>query len=76
MPNYPITEAYSKRQWVNTYVDAMFKTSERMDIDSIRYRIDGAEEYVIVTFKNGYTKRVCVTGDSDKAILMDILKVV
>ena len=42
----------------------------------VRYTVDGAEERVTVIFDNGYTKRVNVTGDSCKAIMADVLKVV
>jgi hypothetical protein len=47
-----------------------------LDIHRVRYRVDGAEEFVDVVFDNRYTKTACVTGDSMKAIMADVLKVV
>ncbi len=31
------------------------------------------EEYVVVAFENGYNKKICVTADSLKAIVVDVL---
>ena len=42
-------------------------------VDRLRYRMDGAEEFVDILYANRWTKSVCVTGDSLKAIMQDIL---
>lgn len=33
-----------------------------------------AEEYCVIQYKNNYTRRVCITADSEKAITNDVLK--
>lgn len=32
-----------------------------------------AEEYVVITMKDGYMKRVCVTDDSGIALIKDVI---
>ena len=61
--------------WVNGYLSAALANAN-LDVRRVRYTVDGAEERVTVIFDNGYTKRVEVTGDSCKAIMADVLKVV
>lgn len=45
-------------------------------VESLSYEYDKgtAEEYCIITYKNGYKRRVCITADSEKAITNDVLK--
>lgn len=64
-----------KCAWVNGYLSATLREAD-LDVWRLRYRVDGAEEFVDVIFENRYTKRACVTGDSKKAIIRDVLKVV
>ena len=64
-----------KCAWVNGYLSAALANAD-IDVRRVRYTVDGAEELVTVIFDNGYTKRVNVTGDSCKAIMADVLKVV
>lgn len=64
-----------KCAWVNGYLSAALANAD-IDVRRVRYTVDGAEERVTVIFDNGYTKRVNVTGDSCKAIMADVLKVV
>lgn len=45
-----------------------------LGVRNARYRLDGAMEYVDLTFDNGHMKTVNVTGDSCKAIMLDVLK--
>lgn len=61
--------------WVNGYLSATLANAN-LDVRRVRYSVDGAEERVTIIFDNGYTKRVNVTGDSMKAIMADVLKVV
>lgn len=63
-----------KQTWVNNYLSPTLKMVDRLDIRGLRYRIDGASEYVDITFNNGYLKAVNVTGDSEKAIIEDVLR--
>ena len=61
--------------WVNGYLSSTLREAD-LDVWRLRYRISGAEEFVDVVFDNRYTKTTCVTGDSKKAIIADVLKVV
>lgn len=40
----------------------------------LEYRLVGGEEWVYVIYKSGSKKRFCVNGDSNKAIVKDLLK--
>lgn len=64
-----------KCAWVNGYLSATLREAD-LDVWRLRYRVDGAEEFVDVLFSNNYVKQVRVTGDSKKAIIADVLKVV
>lgn len=46
-------------------------------VESLTYEYDDitAEEYCVIHYKNSYTRRVCITADSEKAITNDVLKV-
>lgn len=52
---------------------------QRLDegVESLTYEYDDitAEEYCVICYKNNYTRRVCITADSEKAITNDVLKV-
>ena len=65
-----------RRQWVNTYLSTAFHMAERLDVRTLRYFVDGSSERVEITFNNGYVKKVDVTGDSDRAVIHDVLKAV
>lgn len=44
------------------------------DLTDLEYVVeDNKEEYVIATFKNGYKKRMYVTGDSGYALIKDVI---
>lgn len=53
---------------------------QRLDegVESLSYEYDDgtAEEYCVIRYKNNYTRRVCITADSEKAITNDVLKVI
>ena len=44
------------------------------NIEKMEYVNDGLFENVIVTYKNGYTKEIDVRWDSQKAMIVDIIK--
>ena len=46
----------------------------RLSVASAEYVQEGYDEYVIVTHENGYKRKVCVTCDSGKAMIMDVVK--
>lgn len=44
------------------------------DLADLEYVVeDNREEFVIATFKNGYKKRMYVTGDSGYALIKDVI---
>ena len=43
------------------------------DIKKMEYIEENGDEYIIVTFDNNYQKRICVTADSGKAMIMDVI---
>lgn len=51
---------------------------KRLDdsVESLSYEYDDgtAEEYCVIQYKNKYSRRVCITADSEKAITNDVLK--
>lgn len=61
----------------NALADVLKKVDE--DVESVEYsrssEAEDAEEYVIIGFKNGGTKRVCITADSPAAVVKDVFKI-
>ena len=43
------------------------------DIKSMEYKKENCDEYVTVTYDNGYSKRINVTADSGKALIADVI---
>ena len=44
------------------------------DIEKITYLMDkNFEEWAIVTWKGGYPKKICISGDSGTAIITDVM---
>ncbi len=46
------------------------------DIKSMEYVTENSDEYVIVTFDNDYQKRICVTADSGRALIKDVVEMI
>lgn len=45
------------------------------NIKKIDYELqDNNEEFVIITYTNNYTRKICVTCDSLRAIALDVLE--
>ena len=68
-------EQHEKMMFVNGNLSTTFRAMD-VGVDRLQYRMDGAEEFVLVTYANRWTRRVCVTGDSLRAITQDVLKAV
>lgn len=43
------------------------------DVVDVEYLLKRREEFVEVTFANGYSRRACVTGDSLLALVEDVI---
>lgn len=52
----------------------LLKKHNVSNINGMKYENDGIDEYVYIFYKNGYVKQVCVTFDSLKAMIVDIIK--
>lgn len=63
----------SKSRFV-TRLGILLEGVDRLDIDRLIYKTENDEEYVDIKYKNGCVKRVCVTGDSELAIIQDVIK--
>lgn len=57
----------------NTLAAVLRVIDER--IESVEYEATELQEYVIIKFSGGGTKRVCITGDSLSAVAKDVLKI-
>lgn len=63
-----------KKNFVSYYLSPMLRKADNK-IYSAEYDIDNSgNEFVTVTYINGYKKTVCVTGDSLIALMDDVIK--
>lgn len=56
---------------------SVFPLVHRIDdsVAALEYLMDElSEEYCVITFESGYKKKVCISADSEKAIVVDTLK--
>lgn len=64
-----------KREYVNRLSFAV-AFDDRMDVRQLSYRIDGPREFVDITYRNGWLKRVNVTGDSPQSLSLDVFNAI
>lgn len=65
-------EHIHKSSFCERELTQLLKVSDS-DVNNARYEEACGEEYVIINFKNGFSRRVCVTGDSLSALTRDVL---
>ncbi|MBR1529911.1 MAG: hypothetical protein IJ642_11520 [Oscillospiraceae bacterium] len=47
----------------------------RLNIKELQYlETDQKEEFVLISFNDGFQKKICITGNSELAIMLDIAK--
>lgn len=46
----------------------------RMSVGNLEYVEDEYGEYVIVTYSNGYNRKINVTGDSGRGMILDVVE--
>lgn len=46
----------------------------RMSIDNLEYIEDEYDEYVIVTYNHGWKRKIRVTGDSGRGMILDVVE--
>ena len=66
-------EHMAKKAFVDGSLARMLGEMSGGDIVSVEYQEEGYEEFVHVVYGNGYQKRACVTGDSLRGILEDVI---
>ncbi len=67
-------EQEKKESFVRNELNALAVKINK-DITDISYSVtDADEEIVQVTWLNGYKRKICVTGDSFKGIVWDVLR--
>lgn len=59
-----------------TRLGILLEGVENLEIDHLVYNGADADEYVDIKYKNGYARRICVTGDSELAIIKDVIKAI
>lgn len=66
----------NKKRFVHELGKLLGKYAYRLNIEEFEYlKMENGEEYVIISFNDGFNqKSVCITGDSELAIMQDIAK--
>ena len=60
-----------KIEFIHALGDILRKYS-REAVDRFEYENKKGSEYVVIIYRNGYRKKVCITGDSCIAIMNDV----
>lgn len=63
-----------KKYFTVRYLTSLLREVTDGDVLFAEYVVTDGEEFVHVVFANGHRKRVCVSGDSKKALAMDVLR--
>ena len=67
------TWSENKERFVHELGELLGKYAYRLNIKELEYlKMENDEEYVMISFNNGFQKRICITGDSELAIMTDI----
>lgn len=65
-----------KRIFIDRFLKPLLKALDS-NVASVRYmKSANSEEYVIVTYNSGYSQNVCITADSNKSIVMDVISAI
>lgn len=69
-----LDETAKKTEFVREYLSPLLRAAD-LNIDNAKYRIhpDSHEEIITVTYNNGFAKDICVTADSLRAIITDVM---
>ena len=63
-----------KKNFVSYYLSPMLRMADNKIYSAEYDTDDSGNEFVTVTYINGYKKIVCVTGDSLIALMGDVIK--
>lgn len=64
----------NKVEIVQKLFEVLRITRAGSNLISMEYKEEGYDEYVVLTFDNGYSRMANVTADSGKALIIDALK--
>ena len=65
----------NKKRFVHELGKLLGKYAYRLNIKNFEYlKAENGEEYVLISFNDGFQKRICITGDSELAIMLDVAK--
>lgn len=64
-----------KSDFVEFSLEPLIKRIDE-SVERLEYEYSEAtlDEYCIISYKNGFRRKVCITADSEKAITNDVLK--
>lgn len=60
--------------FLNTLQLLLMQTRAGSDICSLNWFKTNDDKFIVITFKGGYTKKVCVTADSELAMIQDVCR--
>lgn len=70
----PVGEvAGDKKKFIESKLSKVLREVDG-DIESVRYVVQDEEEYVVIRYRSGYRKRVCITADSKLGIIKDVVR--
>jgi hypothetical protein len=64
----------NKEEIVQKLFEVLRITRAGSNLTSMEYKEEGYDEYVVLTFDNGYSRMVNVSADSGKAMINDVLR--
>lgn len=67
-----MNEQQRKTKFVKEHLAPLLRAMQCEVLDAEYTALDNGEEYVIITYTSGFTKRICVSADSLRAIVIDV----
>ena len=68
---------YAQKRRVTHGLELLLRKTDSHRNTSLEYKVmDDGEEYVIITYEDGWKRNACVTADSDIALIRDVMKVI
>lgn len=67
-----MNEKQSKAKFVKDHLAPLLRAMKCGVSDAEYTVLDNGEEFVIITYTSGFTKRICVSADSLRAIVIDV----
>lgn len=65
----------NKKKFVHELGKLLGKYIYRLNIKEFEYlKMENGEEYVMILFNDGFQKKICITGDSELAVMQDVAK--